>query len=179
MTTALRDPLTRLGLTDEDWRSTDATTTLPPQATLTEAVRRGRVMRFPFPGGTFVVELPAHPAAWMTPTVSALGALLKLDAGWDSYGANPIDPNCVKAALELVCTVLRDDSPIPSVVPTSRGAVQFEWHIKGVDLEVEFISSTRVHGYFEDQREGTTWELDLTSDLRPLIEAIATLSRQH
>ena len=119
-----------------------------------------------------------QPPTWVEPTMKSFGELLELDADWDSHGGNRIDPNCVKAALELAWTVMREDSPSPSVVPTSRGGVQLEWHTGEVDLEIEFVSPTRVYGYFEDHRERTAWELDLTSDLGPLIKAIATLSRQ-
>src|SRR3990172_73841 len=109
MTTALREPVTRQGLTDEDWRSSDATTTLPPEARLTEAAMPCHVMRFPFSRGEIVVELPGQPPEWFEPTANALVGLLDLDPGWDSYGGNAIDPDCVRAAIELASTVMRDD----------------------------------------------------------------------
>ena len=168
----------REGLPDPDWRSTGAAKTLPARATLTGAARSPRVMIFFSPGVKFVVETPGDPPTWLEPTVYALCSLLELEAGWDSYGGQPINPNCVKASLELASTVLRDDSPNPSVVPTSRGGIQLEWHTGGVDLEVEIVSPSRIIGFFEDQRAGTKWEKDLTHDLRPLVEAVATLSRQ-
>ncbi len=168
----------RAGLTDTDWRSIGATTTLPPRATLTDPARARRVMRFPFSRGEFVVESPGELPAWVAPTVDALGSLLELDAEWDSYGGHAVDPNCVRAALKLAFDVLQDDSPSPSVVPTSQGGVQLEWHTSGVDLEIEVVSPTRLYGYFEDQRARATWEKDLTFDRGPLVEAIASLSRQ-
>lgn len=178
MTADVLEPETSERLTDSEWRSIDATTTFPARATLTGAARSPRVMRFPFPGGEIVVETDGDPPAWLEPTIYALCSLLKLEDGWDSYEGQSINPNCVKASLELASTVLRDDSPNPSVVPTSRGGIQLEWHTGGVDLEVEFVSPSRLIGFFEDQRTGTKWEKDLTFDLRPLIEAVATLSRQ-
>lgn len=163
-------------LTDQDWQVSNPTTTLPVRAMLTETPPGRRVFRFPFDGGELVVEIVGDSPSWEERTVESLGELLRLGADWDSYGAPPVDPYCVLAALNLAFCTFRDDTPDPSVVPTSRGGLQFEWHTGGVDLEIEFLSATRVCGLFEDQVAGTSWEKDLTSDLRPVVDAISTLS---
>jgi hypothetical protein len=48
--------------------------------------------------------------------------------------------------------------------------------MRGVDLEVEFVSPSRVRGVFEDHRMGGDWEADLSFDLKRLNEAIGRLS---
>lgn len=177
MTLSVAEPRARNALTDEDWQASNTTTTPPGWATLTDTPPGRKEFQFPFDRGELVVEIVGSPPAWVEPTVQSLGRLLRLDPDWDTYGASRIDPRCVAAALYLASRTFRDDTPIPSVVPTSRGGLQFEWHTGGANLEIEFLSATRVCGLFEDQVTGTCWEKDLTSDLGPLVEAISLLTR--
>lgn len=179
MALSVVEPRARRGLTDQDWQDSNTTTTLSAWATLTEAPPAWREFRLPFDGGELVVEIGDDPPAWVEPTVRSLRELLCLGPDWDTNGASPIDPKCVEAAFELAFDALRDDTPVPSVVPTSRGGLQFEWHLGGVDLEIEFLSATRVLGLFEDQVTGECWEKDLTSNRQPLVEAISALARRR
>jgi hypothetical protein len=164
-------------LTDPDWEPASTTTTAGVGVVLWTCQRRYQVKRLPFRGGEFVVAIPDVPPGWVLPVVNAIGRLLSLPPNWDSYGAPPVDPKHVDAALKLLADVMRDDTPPPAVVPTSRGGVQIEWHTKGVDLEVELVTPTRLQGICEDHRTGVAWESDLTFDLTPLTDAIAALSR--
>jgi hypothetical protein len=123
-----------------------------------------------------VIEIPVTQAPWVDPTLKALGEILALGGNWDSYGANPVDPHTAAAVVGLCLETMRSDSPAPSVVPTSRGGIQLEWHTRGVDLEVEIASPGSIHGYFEDHREKSSWEGELTFNLRPLYDALAKLS---
>lgn len=180
MALSVAEPRVRDRLTDEDWQVSNTTTTLPVRATLTETPPGRRTLRLPSgQEESVVVGIVVDPPAWVERVVESLGELLRLGLDWDSYGARPVDPNCVVAALNLAFSILRDDTPAPSVVPTSRGGLQFEWHAGGVDLEIEFLSATRVCGLFEDRVTGTSWEKDLTFDLRPLVDAISTLSQRR
>ncbi len=147
--------------------------TLPERATLTA---RTRVTRLPFDGGMLVIEIPVTQPPWVDPTLRALGEILALRSNWDSYGANPVDPHTAAAVVGLCLETMRSDSPAPSIVPTSRGGVQLEWHTRGVDLEVEIASPGSIHGYFEDHREKSSWDGELTFNLRPLFDALAKLS---
>jgi len=179
MTLSTAEPTAEDRLSDQEWQASDTTSTLPARATLTAAIAYLRQFRFPFNGRVLVVEIFGDSPAWVEPTVQSLGKLLQLEPGWDTYGGLPIDPKCVVAALNLVFDILPDDIPAPSVVPTSRGGVQIEWHIRSIDLEVEFISETRLSGLFEDPNTNESWEKDLSSDLHPLVDAISTLCRRH
>ena len=178
MTLSVAEPRAGNALTVEDWQVSNTTTTPPGRAILTETP--------PAPGefppsverGDIAVKIVLEPGAWCKPTVWALAELLHLEQDWDTYGGSRIDPRCVVAALEMAFGTFDDDTPIPSVVPTSRGGVQFEWHTGGADLEVEFLSATRVWGLFEDRVTGICWEKDLTSNLGPLVEAISVLTRR-
>jgi hypothetical protein len=86
---------------------------------------------------------------WFDSTVQALKNMLSLAANWDSYGAPPIDPITLSSALEFLCDAIQDDTPAPSVVPTSHGGIQIEWHTQGIDIEVEFLSPTGIRWSFE------------------------------
>jgi hypothetical protein len=115
--------------------------------------------------------------AWVAPTTEALRKLSLLGDNWDTYGAPRIDSMTLGSALGLLRVLMQNDTPAPSVVPTSRGGVQLEWHVKGIDLEVEFLTPTDLHVIFEDQRTGTEWEADMPSDISRLAEVIALLLR--
>ena len=71
-------------------------------------------------------------------TIRALVELLDHDEDWDSYGASRIGLEGIIAAIRYVDSTFHDDAPAPSVVPTSGGGVQLEWHVDGVDREIEF-----------------------------------------
>ena len=60
---------------------------------------------------------------------------------------------------------------------TSHGGVQLEWHTNKFELEVEFISPSRVRGFFEDILSGENWEKDLSFDFKPLSKWIVDLAK--
>ena len=54
---------------------------------------------------------------------------------------------------------MRSETPLPSLVPTSQGGIQAEWHQEGIDLEIEATSSHRFAVYLEDVESGKSEEL--------------------
>ena len=111
---------------------------------------------------------------WLQPTVQALEELLMLPAGWDSYGARPVDPQHALAMVHMLYGIMRDTSPAPSVVPTNRGGVQVEWHRGGIDLEIETLSPHRFLVSYEDA--DSEWEAEIISDWTRLGPVISRLS---
>jgi len=87
---------------------------------------------------------------WLAPTLSAMADILKLKENWDSYHAPPIDPLRVMQVLEFLVAVMRDDTPTPSVVPTSSGGVQIEWSVNGINLEIEFVREGKIGYLYEN-----------------------------
>jgi hypothetical protein len=92
-----------------------------------------------------------------------------LGAGWDTYGAVAPPERVVNWSLHFLgdaAGVLVDygiEPPIPFVVPTPAGGIQFEWSREGRELELEVAQPENfrflaVHG--EQEREGTAtrWE---------------------
>jgi hypothetical protein len=82
--------------------------------------------------------------------VEKLNALLQLSSNWDSYGAAPVRSSAVKDALSVLIKSLDTDSPNPIIVPTSVGGLQTEWHLKGIDFEIDFPGSGACNLYAED-----------------------------
>lgn len=131
-------------------------------------------------GHRLLVEMPEGAPDWLLPTVQAMGHLLTLQSGWDSYGAERIRPENVEAALRVLFSVMEEGTPAPSVVPTSSGGVQLEWHVSDVDLEVETLSTQRFSVFFEDHRsDEEPEEVEMVSDLRPLTKWISRLTEEQ
>lgn len=116
--------------------------------------------------------------AMLDDTVEALVGLLRLEDGWDSYGARRVEPRAVSAGLHVLLETMPPHLPPPAVVPTSTGGVQFEWHTGGIDLEVEIGPSGDVSTFMEDQQTGLIEETDSTADLQPLVTAFAKLQQR-
>ena len=57
-----------------------------------------------------------------------------------------------------------DEVAMPSVHQTPSGAIQFEWHRKGIDLEVTVLPSGRITAYVE-QIEHEPREVDLADGI--------------
>lgn len=107
-----------------------------------------------------LVEVEGVLPAWLPPTVESLQKLLDLPRGWNSYDARQIDPNAAIDTIELLVEVMGGDTPAPSVVPTSRGSVQLEWHTRGMDIEVSIGPRGHASMWWEDLRTGEEGEED-------------------
>jgi hypothetical protein len=115
---------------------------------------------------------------WKHATVISLAKLLSLPDGWDSYGARTIERTAINWAVHVLEASAANDTPAPTVVPTSSGGVQLEWHDHGVDIELELLPSGAQWLSFEDLRGGQGWEGSLGSDLAPLGEAVKLLTQR-
>lgn len=133
-------------------------------------------MKFPCPDGELVVSTVGEPPEWLSAAASELVGLLHLAPNWDSYGAHPIAPGQVVSALRVLTSIMKDETPPPTIVPTNRGGVQLEWHTRGFDLEIETISTQSYLVSFEDSSTGEEWERVVTSDFAPLVACIERLT---
>lgn len=72
--------------------------------------------------------------------------LARLKADWNSYGARPISPVAIQAAMDLLNQIV--------LIPTARGGVQIEVHTDGWDFELEFWPDGQYgFGIFSDPPE--------------------------
>lgn len=168
-----RDEIMELHLTEEDWR---------PAASWPEphAVPRPTGPRLVYlslsESPSASVDPPWTEPAWLEPTLQKLAELLRLPPDWSSYRAAPVRPELASALVRLLVEVMGDDTPPPTVVPTASGGVQAEWHRKGYDLEIEVLSPSRFWAYFEDLESGEVESEAVISDLRRLVDWIASIS---
>jgi hypothetical protein len=85
-----------------------------------------------------------------------LWSLLRLERGWDSYGAREVSPRAVERALAFLS--LLPPGMRPAVVPASQGGIQLEWHDGQADIEIECLPSGNARLSAEDETTGETVE---------------------
>lgn len=119
-------------------------------------------------------SLVSPPARWVKPTIERMVELLNLPANWDSYGAARIRPDAAKAMFDVLQDLLTANSLAPTIVPSPHGHLQAEWHVNGVDLELEVMNPTRVDVFFRDGDD--VWEEPLSDDLTRLSEITSRLT---
>jgi hypothetical protein len=124
-----------------------------------------------------IVEWEGEEPAWVEASLNALAESLALPANWDSYGAHRVDLNSVASAGQALCLIMRSDTIPPTVVPTPDGAIQLEWHTRGLDLEIEVSPLGRAYVFCRDQTGDTQWEGDLRFNLSRIQDVMARLSR--
>ena len=83
-------------------------------------------------------------------SVFQITELRSLLPGWDSYGAAIVNHKAAVNAVRLFGQIMYDETPAPQVVPTNAGKIQLEWHVHGIDLEIEISGDGSVHCYFAD-----------------------------
>lgn len=160
------------GLADESvrWQPWLSASTLPDQLAR-PAVRTAEVEQ-PLPrlrkfvirrlGRELSLEIPADaPDSFVKSLVKsarAVGDLLGLPEGWNSYSAKPIAVRNATTAIELLAQLLRTNTPPPDIVPRVQGGIQLEWHTARVDIEIYIDSPDKVSFFAEDVESGETFE---------------------
>lgn len=90
------------------------------------------------------------------PLFQKLRSFLRLESGWDSYGARTVSPRALETALAFLAHMA--GRPRPSIVPTVRGGIQFEWHNGPIDVELECLPSGHAQLAAEDSVSGESVE---------------------
>jgi hypothetical protein len=95
-----------------------------------------------------------------------LDRLASLPANWDHEGAPRIDPVIIQAARQFISQLPQDIAPLPAVVPSAAGNLQFEWNAGRRSLELEIEKPSVVHYLKWDPSEGVeeedTFEINAT-----------------
>lgn len=117
------------------------------------------------------LEIPA----WWGSVLQRIAFLLDLQDDWDSYGAKRIDRQVAYHSVQILQQIAVPGIPAPSIVPTVRGYLQFEWHIYGIDLEFEVMSPVLIGVAYEDSVTGNEWETELDYNLTPLSNVLKNL----
>lgn len=109
--------------------------------------------------------------------VDALNDKLALAPDWDTYGGRGVSINAARAAVSWFLDVFQEGLPTPSIVPGSDGSIQFEWHARGIDLEVRFEPSGVTEFTFEDMETGAE-ESGPADSCQPYIKTLASRTQR-
>lgn len=110
--------------------------------------------------GSVTVEITGEEPDWLYKVLDNFQDLSFLPVGWDSYDGGPVTFDAAFAGLRFLARMLLHDSPIPSVVPTSSGGLQFEWHRSVGDLEVYVSRDGRIGASFASASGDESWEIE-------------------
>lgn len=114
---------------------------------------------------------------WAKPLFQSLSELLMLSKNWDSYGANRIDPSLVSNSITLLLLIIDKDVPRPSVVPTSDGGIQLEWHTRGIDMEISVELKDKFNLFFKDRVGGNLIDQEVKlSNPKLFLDSISTIA---
>jgi hypothetical protein len=153
--------------------------TINAEATLTEARRPHYVFEQNLERGSkFVMEFPGEKPLWFDRVIARIIRLLDLPPNWDSYGARVVDVDSVKTALRVMFWTMKPETPLPQIIPTPKGTIQLEWHLRGIDLEVEAMPSGLLQISYEDSRSSEIVEDLTTSSLTVMTQALAKISER-
>jgi hypothetical protein len=118
----------------------------------------------------------ARQASWLPEAKRLLIELSELPPNWDSYGGKPLSPAMRAEASALLEQIAEPGLPMPAIVPTTDGSIQFEWHERDIDLELRIRSQSLAELFFEDGRGVVPpIEEDLRYDLTPFRRALEVL----
>jgi hypothetical protein len=73
---------------------------------------------------------------WHQKLSERIQELAALKVGWDGASGQQIPFLTIHFVCHLLDRLLDAQTPSPSLVPTSGGEVQLEWHLPGFDLEL-------------------------------------------
>lgn len=88
---------------------------------------------------------------WVSEVASKFASIMRLSENWDSYGGKVVTIDSIFTAINLLVAVMKQATPMPSIVPTPIGGIQLEWHKFGIDLEAEILPSGKYLLAYEDQ----------------------------
>jgi hypothetical protein len=115
-----------------------------------------RVVAIPAPSTESARDLP--PSPWIAEVATRFAELLTLPRDWDGHGAGPVAPANVEAAGRFLAGVMAPSTPAPTIVPTSSGGLQVEWHRGGFDVELLFGDDESPLLYVAEVDSGREWE---------------------
>ena len=101
---------------------------------------------------------------WLAGKKDQLRAFHSLAPNWDSYGAVPTAPVAVNWAEELLQWFAVADMPPPDLFATVDGGVQIEWHIYGLNAEIEIRPNRETEIYYHDLRTQEEWVKPLSAE---------------
>src|SRR5205823_7779264 len=100
---------------------------------------------------------------------------LDLPIGWDGYAGQPLKLETGMFALKVLNGIMTSQVPVPDVVPTGNGGIQFEWHGEDFELEIYFAAPYDCELWYSDHRSGVEDTMTLSSDFGQLARLVTRL----
>lgn len=142
------------------------------EATLTEPARLP-ALDLSLSGETVQSVVPAPHRLW---AVEQVERLQQLEEGWDSYHARVASATAAAQAKRIIQLLPATAAVQVSVVPTSSGGIQLEWHARGVDIEIEIASNGHPSIALEDQEAECDVDGTLSAHWLDAIKAMRRLA---
>jgi hypothetical protein len=79
---------------------------------------------------------------WQAFADEQLAELMLLPRGWDGPQSGPITRALASYTRSLLRSVMTPQAPLPAFVPAHGGALQLEWHERGLDIELMIYRPT-------------------------------------
>ncbi len=98
---------------------------------------------------------------WASPVLHSLAERWGARPGWDSYGAQPTNPDLVVKLLNILFDLMQQHYLPPQVTPLTDGGVQAEWHCRGRDLELVVTAGEQPTYYYGDPSAGVEEEAEI------------------
>ena len=114
---------------------------------------------FELKGGKVGVEFDGYEPSWLYPILKQIKSLDQLPPDWDSYGGAALTFEAALASLDFLTRYLPEPAVEPSIVPSSTGGLQLEWHRNAGDMEVTFSPDGSFTAFFSDAKSGAEWDM--------------------
>ena len=165
------DVLTRSSLSPARRTQADQTQTLTECETFAERAPR------PICIGELRLDLSkANLVNWFTAVLQTIYSFRYLPLDWDSHGAQPIHISTISTAMMLLDEIIQEDTPQPYVFPTPNGGVQYEWHTKRVDMEIEIRDHSTIAVLYEGpDGEECGWDQSVFEDISKVVDCVGQL----
>jgi hypothetical protein len=113
---------------------------------------------------------------WAAPVLQSLSDRWGARPGWDSYRAQPTNPQLVVKLLNILSDLMQQTYPPPQITPLADGGVQAEWHSRGQDLEIVVTENERPAYYYFDQESRAEEEAEIEPNYAHVQDLIGRLS---
>lgn len=107
-----------------------------------------------------------RPHNWSEPVAERLAELMQLPVGWDGQRGRPVSRENASFALGILSAVMDQSMPMPSLVPTSSGSIQIEWHTLKGDVELRIHRPNSVNAWFSSVEDDEEPEVVLSSNFK-------------
>jgi hypothetical protein len=130
-----------------------------------------------FPSRKLLITPPR--VRWGDEAKARLQELVRLEPGWDGYGALPVTLENAFFALEILNFTCGPGVSAPSIVPGPGGDLQLEWHTRACDIEVHIQAPYEVCAWRRlTDGDPIGEEVSLTNDFFKLSQWLNTLTEQ-